>query len=210
MLIVKDLWYRYADEWVVRGTSLSVEPGEVVGLFGPSGCGKSTIGKLLAGFLKPQRGEILLDPYTGAHPVQLVLQHPERAMNPHWPVHRILAEPGTGPVAKGPAAPGPGADAPDLLSAGTATADLVDPSWLTRFPHEISGGELQRVNLARALLARPRYLIADEITASLDALTQARIWRILLEHARTHEIGVIAISHDPDLLAAVTERTIEL
>lgn len=193
MLIAKDLWYRYTTDWIVRGTSLTVEPGEVVGLFGPSGSGKSTIAKLLAGFLKPQRGQILLDPTTGAHPVQLVLQHPERAMNPHWTVRAILTETGATPA-----------------EVEAVDPHLVHPTWFDRFPHEISGGELQRVNLARALLARPRFLVADEISASLDAITQARIWHLLLDQARAHGIGVVAISHDPDLLAAVTDRVIDL
>ncbi|GAB2614103.1 ABC transporter ATP-binding protein [Kribbella endophytica] len=190
MLIAKDIWYRYERRgpWVVRGTSLSVAPGEVVGLRGPSGSGKSTVGRLLAGLLTPDRGEILLDPSSGAHPVQLVLQHPERAMNPHWRVRDILAEAGGQPSEPDPS--------------------LIRPEWLDRFPHEISGGELQRVNLTRALLSRPRYIIADEITASLDAVTQARVWQLLLEHARTDDIGVLAISHDDDLLAAIAQRTL--
>ncbi|WP_328997915.1 ATP-binding cassette domain-containing protein [Kribbella sp. NBC_00709] len=194
MLIAKDLWFRYHESWVVEGTSLSVEPGEFVGLFGPSGSGKSTIGRLLAGLLTPQRGQITIDPrQRGPHPVQLVLQHPERAMNPHWKVRDILTESG---ATRG--------------EIDTIDPELVRPTWLDRFPHEISGGELQRVNLARALLTHPRYLVADEITASVDALTQARIWHLLLNQAHTHNIGVLAISHDPDLLTAVTERTIDL
>nr|WP_202893568.1 ATP-binding cassette domain-containing protein [Kribbella italica] len=192
-MIAKDLWFRYTRDWVVQGTSLTVEPGEVVGLFGPSGSGKSTIGKLLAGFLTPTKGEILVDPRGSAHPVQLVLQHPERAMNPHWTVREILAETGA-----------------SQAEVEAVDPHLVRPVWFDRFPHEISGGELQRVNLARALLARPRYLVADEISASLDAITQARIWHLLLEQARAQEIGVVAISHDPDLLAAVTDRVIDL
>jgi peptide/nickel transport system ATP-binding protein len=78
------------------------------------------------------------------------------------------------------------------------------------YPHEISGGELQRVNLARALLARPRYLVADEITASLDAVTQVRVWDLLLERCRSAGIGVLAISHDRALLETVARRVIDL
>ncbi len=196
MLTAKDLWFRYSrrQPWIVQAISLSVAPGEVVGLCGPSGSGKTTIGRLLAGLLTPERGEIILDsPRTGAHPVQLVLQHPERAMNPHWRVRDILAESGAGQ-----------AEIADI------EPDLVHPAWLDRFPHEISGGELQRVNLARALLTRPRYVIADEISASLDTITQARIWHLLLAQARTHDTGILAISHDHDLLTAVSDRTIDL
>ncbi|MGC4938190.1 ABC transporter ATP-binding protein [Kribbella sp. DT2] len=197
MLTAKDLWYRYDRHtpWVVRGTSLSIAPGEIVGLCGPSGSGKSTLGRLLAGLLTADRGDISIEGQrrTDAHPVQLVLQHPERAMNPHWRVRDILAESGA------PRAELDGID-----------PELVRPGWLDRFPHEISGGELQRVNLARALLSHPRYVVADEISASLDAVTQARVWHLLLDRARTEGIGVLAISHDNDLLAAVTDRTIDL
>ncbi|MET9272952.1 ATP-binding cassette domain-containing protein [Kribbella sp. NPDC003557] len=200
MLIAEDPWFRYESPWIVQDLSLTVEPGEFVGLCGPSGSGKSTIGRLLAGLLTPTRGNVRAarpDSDTsrsrGAHPVQLVLQQPERAMNPRWRVRDVLLESG---------APAPALEDLD--------PNLVHPTWLNRFPHEISGGELQRVNLARALLAQPRYLVADEITASVDPLAQARIWQLLLDHASRHHIGVLAISHDQDLLTAVTSRTYEL
>ena len=111
-------------------------------------------------------------------------------MNPRWRIGRILAE--AGPV------PSDGEQ------------DLVSPVWLDRFPHEISGGELQRVNLARALRARPAYIVADEISSSLDPLTQALLWDRLLIHIHRNGLGVLAISHDPTLLAALTDRTATL
>src|SRR5690606_27737342 len=121
------------------------------------------------------------------HPVRLGLQHPQLAMAPRWTIREVLAE------ADPSARPDP---------------ELVAEQWLDRYPHEVSGGELQRVNLARALLARPRYLVADEISASLDALTQARIWHLLLERARSERIGLLVISHDGPLLDAVTSRLV--
>lgn len=195
MLRATDLWFRHSrrDPWVVEAMSLEIAPGEVVGLGGPSGAGKSTLGRLLAGHLVAQRGAVELDgapirPGAGtAYPVQLVMQHPERALDPYWKIAEVLAE------ARAPE-PFPGED------------EIVDPRWLDRFPHELSGGELQRVNLARALRAGPRYLVADEISASLDALTQARIWHLLGDLAREREIGVLAISHDRPLLERVASR----
>lgn len=214
MLEAAELRFRYGPHlpWVVDGASLTVAPGEVVGLRGPSGTGKSTLGRLLAGFLQPARGEVTVDgrPATahtrsreapaggtahrrrkaGPNPVQLVLQHPENAMDPRWTVREVLAE-----------------ARPDALR--LVDRELVATAWLDRYPHEISGGELQRVNLARALLTRPRYLIADEISASLDAITQAHVWHLLLGRARAERIGVLAISHDGPLLAAVADRTLD-
>ncbi|WP_081788345.1 ABC transporter ATP-binding protein [Candidatus Blastococcus massiliensis] len=194
MLQAEELWFRYAADrpWVLAGVDLRVEAGEVVGLCGPSGGGKSTLGRLLAGHARPDRGRVTVDGEVprsrrAPHPVQLVLQHPERAMDPRWTVRRILA----------------------AADAGAADERLVPAAWLDRYPHEISGGELQRVNLARALLARPRYLVADEISASLDAVTQARIWTLLLERCREAGIGVLAVSHDRPLLDAVAGRVLD-
>ncbi|MGY1848164.1 ABC transporter ATP-binding protein [Blastococcus sp. SYSU DS1021] len=199
MLRAEDVWFCYGRDrpWVLAGADLAIEAGEVVGLCGPSGGGKSTLGRVLAGFARPHRGRVTLDgrePRSGRapHPVQLVFQHPERAMDPRWTVRQVLAA--TGAPADEPAALDP---------------RLVDPGWLDRRPHEISGGQLQRVALARALLARPRHLVADEITASLDPVTQAAIWRLLLEHCRSAGIGVLAISHDRPLVDAVADRVVD-
>lgn len=199
MLSADGIWFRYGSDrpWVLAGVDLGIEAGEVVGLCGPSGGGKSTLGRVLAGHLRPDRGRVTVDGRPprlrrSPHPVQLVLQQPERAMDPRWTVRQVLAATGAG-------------------EAAVAGLDerLVVPTWLDRYPHEISGGELQRVNLARALLARPRYLVADEISASLDAVTQARIWTLLLEHCRDAGIGVLAVSHDRPLLEAVAGRVLD-
>lgn len=197
MLIARDVWFRYhrRGPWVLTGADLGVEPGEVVGLRAPSGRGKTTLGAVLAGLLRPDRGSVEVDgtPLAsgrGPRPVQLVLQHPERAMDPRWRIRDVLAEAGPG---------GPDDD-----------GGLVDPGWLDRFPHEISGGELQRVNLARALRARPAYLVADEISSSLDALTQAVLWRRVAAEVAARGTGVVAVSHDEPLLERVADRVVDL
>ncbi|MFQ4140478.1 ABC transporter ATP-binding protein [Nodosilinea sp. PGN35] len=187
MLKGNGLWFRYGAHlpWVVQERSLSVAPGQVVGLMAPSGYGKTTLGKLLAGYLAPTRGQITLDtqplPPRGYCPVQLVFQNPELAVNPRWRIDRILREGHPPPL-----------HYLDALG--------IHPGWLTRYPHELSGGELQRVAIARVLNRQTRYLIADEMTAMLDANTQALIWQVVLEFARQNQVGLIAISHDQPLL----------
>lgn len=195
MLSVADVSFRYHSRapWVLADVTLDVAPGEVVGVWGPSGCGKSTLGAIAAGVLSPAGGRVevegrALTSVTGPRPVQLVLQHAERAMNPRWRVRDLLAEAGD-PYSVDP--------------------ELVARNWYDRFPHEISGGELQRVNLERALLVRPAYLVADEISSSLDPITQAVLWLRVLGEVRARDLGVLAISHDRALLDRVADRVVD-
>ena len=82
--------------------------------------------------------------------------------------------------------------------------------WLTRWPHELSGGELQRFCVARSLGPDTRFLIADEMTTMLDAITQAQIWRAVLEIAKKREMGIVVVSHDMKLIQRLCQRVIEL
>jgi peptide/nickel transport system ATP-binding protein len=186
--------YRRRDPLAVRDATIRVGQGEIVGLRGPSGCGKTTLGRLLAGFLVPDRGTVTVGgvalPRRGTSPVQLVLQHPELAVNPRWRLGRILAEAGRTDQAL----------LDELSIAG---------GWLDRYPNELSGGELQRIAVARALLARPRFVVADEISAMLDPITQAQLWQVLVGRARAGEIGILAISHDDALLEVVADRSLD-
>ena len=187
MLNGEGLWFRYGAKlpWVVRDRTLSIAPGEVIGLMAPSGHGKTTLGKLLAGYLVPTQGRVTLDdqllPTQGYCPVQLVFQNPELSVNPRWRIDRILRE-------------GHSIRSHYLKSLG------IHPGWMTRYPHELSGGELQRVAIARILNPNTRYLIADEMTAMLDANTQALIWQVVLEFVHQYHVGIMVISHDKSLL----------
>jgi peptide/nickel transport system ATP-binding protein len=197
MLQAVDLRFRFDSRspWLLSSLSLSISPGEIVGLSGASGRGKTTLARLLAGYLIPTSGRVLLDdaPLTrrGYCPVQLVFQHPELTINPHFRISKALAE-----------------ACYDWQSLAEPLG--IDPSWLTRFPHELSGGELQRIALARALAPKTRYLIADETTAMLDAVTQAALWKLVLRVAKERNIGILAISHDTALLQRVAHRLVEL
>ncbi|PSN20769.1 ABC transporter ATP-binding protein [filamentous cyanobacterium CCP5] len=192
MLKGENLWFRYGAKlpWVVQDQSFPILPGEIVGLIAPSGYGKTTLGKLLAGYLLPTQGHVTLDeqplPSRGYCPVQLVFQNPELSVNPRWRIDRILRE-----------------GHPPQLHYLDALG--IHPGWMTRYPHELSGGELQRVAIARVLNRNTRYLIADEMTAMLDANTQALIWQVILEFVRQYQVGVIAISHDQPLLKRICQ-----
>ncbi|MEK5060803.1 ABC transporter ATP-binding protein [Paenibacillus sp. FSL H7-0326] len=196
-LEVKNLGFRYdrRQDWCMRDVHLSISSGEMVGLRGPSGAGKSTLARLLAGYLEPDEGVVLLDGtplslYKGYAPVQLVLQHPESAINPRWRMHKVLQEAGQH-------------DAELLHSLG------IEESWLARRPGELSGGELQRFCVARALGAGTKFLLADEMTTMLDAVTQAQIWNAVKKMAVERELGILVISHEGSLLSQLCSRIIE-
>lgn len=211
---------------VLDDVSLAVAPGERVQIAAPSGTGKTTLCRVLAGYLVPQTGEVLVDgaplPKRGVCPVQLVGQHPERALDPRLPMEASLEEVlrarekkrGARGESRGPRAAGKAsARRPSLVDAdiqGLLEELGIQRRWLSRYPHELSGGELQRFCIARALLARPRYLIADEISTMLDAVIQAQIWSVLLAEAAKHEMGLVFVSHSPALSARLATRVVEL
>lgn len=196
MLEAKRIGYRFdtAGPWLLEQLNLTVSPGEVVGLFGPSGAGKTTFAQIIAGNIQPDKGIVKVDgnsiPVKGACPVQLVWQHPEAAVNPKWRIKSVLQESGN-----------PDQTLLHLLG--------IKKEWMRRWPSELSGGELQRVCIARAFGSAPRYIIADEMTAMLDAVTQAEIWQIILHLAEQRDIGVLAISHNKPLLNKISNRVID-
>ncbi len=197
MLEGRDLSFRHHTRlpWLFQDLQLHIAPGEIVGLNGPSGCGKTTLARILAGYVRPVTGRVTLEgrllPRQGYCPVQLIYQHPELAINPRWRIAAALAE-GPPPTA-------------NILAALHINSD-----WLNRWPHELSGGELQRIAVARALISQTRYLLADEMTAMLDAATQAQIWHGVLRFAAEHQIGLLVISHDLPLLTRLGARVITL
>lgn len=186
MLKAHQLSFHYSSSApLLAAVSLTLEGGQWVGLSGDSGAGKSTLGKLLAGYLTPQAGNITLDgealPTRGVQPVQWLPQSPELAVNPRWRVGKILCE----------------AWQP---SEAQCQAFGVHQKWLSRYPQALSGGELQRVCVLRALAPEVRFLIADEISTMLDPITQLELWQALTQEAQQRQLGVLVISHDSALL----------
>jgi len=192
VLEAKDILFGYGKGPIILNkVNFTLSPGEVVGLPGPSGQGKSTLGKILSGYLAPKLGTVTFDagpiPTNGFCPIQLLFQHPELAINPRWKLRDVIHEGCT-----------PNPDTLERLN--------IDVRWLDRYPHELSGGELQRLALVRAMSERTRYLIADEMTAMLDPNTQALIWSAVLDWAKSRNVGVLAISHDIHLLQRIADR----
>lgn len=197
-LEAKNLSFSYENggRHILTRISLNIEPGERVGLVAPSGYGKTTLCRLLAGYEKPQEGTIWIDgvpieKINGAMPVQLIWQHPEQAVNPRWRMRKVLTEGGA-------------VNEKCIKQLG------IKKEWLDRFPSELSGGELQRFCIARALSSNPRYILADEITAMFDVVTQSEIWQALLKETHERNIGMMIVSHSESLLKRICTRKVDL
>lgn len=196
-LEARNIYFRYdrKQPWILEDCSVRVDRGECLAISAPSGYGKTTLAMLLSGYIKPVKGEILLDgkalPEKGVCPVQLIHQHPERAINPRWRLKRVLEESGK-------------------IDADVLHAFGIEHEWLDRFPRELSGGELQRFCVARALMSGADYLICDEISTMLDVITQAQIWNVVLEEAKKRNIGLIAVTHNMHLAKKIATRIVDL
>ena len=187
---------------VLEDISFSLELGKSLGIIGESGSGKSTLARLLCGLDYPDRGEILLQgqPLPSHRRdrhrlVQLVFQNSQAAMNPRKTIQQILAAP-TRYLA--------GLEGSALQARITQLLEQVGLSadYLHRRPHELSGGQAQRIGIARALAANPTLLVLDEPTSALDVSIQAQVLDLLTHLKQQHQLTLIFISHD----LAVVER----
>lgn len=175
---------------ILKNISISIPDNKVIGLMGDSGSGKSTLCKIMSGYIENYKGTVTLDKEMietkGYYPAQLIFQHPEKTMNPKWKMHKVLEESWSPPQ--------------DLMD----TFGLKD-NWLNRWPNELSGGELQRFSILRALNPKTKFIIADEISTMLDAVTQVQIWDALLDYCKKNKIGILAVSHDKELLDVIAD-----
>ena len=191
VLLVQNVSKSFGSLRAVDDVSFSLEQGDNMAIVGESGCGKTTLAKMIMGLIKPDEGSITAEPYS----LQMVFQDPHSSLDPLWTVRGILEEglwrhPLSGSVEK------------ILLAVG------LSPEILGRFPHEFSGGERQRIAIARALLAAPRVLVLDEAVSALDTLVQKQIMDLLKKLKQDFNLTYVFISHNLRLVRNFSDKII--
>jgi oligopeptide/dipeptide ABC transporter ATP-binding protein len=194
----------------VRGVSLALKPGEVLGLVGESGSGKSTLGRIMAGLYRPETGRVL---WTGRdlagldrtarrlfrRRVQIMFQDPVSSLNPRFTAGATVEE--------GLVIHGLGSPSERRARVGELLREVGLPAESARhFSHEFSGGQRQRLSLARALAVDPEILIADEPVSALDVSIQAQVINLLLDLRARRGLTLVLISHDLPLVRVVADR----
>ncbi|WP_079990680.1 ABC transporter ATP-binding protein [Haloarcula sp. CBA1127] len=194
----------------VCDVSLAVQRGETLGLVGESGCGKSTLAKLITGQLTPDSGKVRLDGTSVGglserstaqrRRVGVVFQHARGSFDPQWPVGRSIAEATGGATTASIHGTGPDAVA-ELLGSVDLAPEIAD-----RYPRELSGGQIQRVALARTIAHDPDVIVLDEPVSGLDMATQARVLSLLVDVQQQFGVGYLFISHDLDVVRFLADR----
>jgi len=219
LLEVRDLrcHFRLAGAWgggqtlkAVDQVSFRLFAGETLGLVGESGCGKSTLARLVLDLLKPTRGEVrfagadvhrLTGPRRQAfkRQMQIIFQDPYSSLNPRMTVRRMLEEPF--------AIHGLGRRTERQRWVEELLAEVgLGPEHLDRYPHEFSGGQRQRLGIARALALRPRLIVADEPVSALDVSIQAQILNLLTHLQERYGLTYLFISHDLSVISQISTR----
>ncbi|BDZ46176.1 dipeptide ABC transporter ATP-binding protein [Naasia aerilata] len=212
VLTVKDatVTYRHASSPALAPVSLDIQAGASIGLVGESGSGKTTLGRVIVGALRPTTGEVLVHGKTwqevrGRNPirrdVQMIFQDPYGSLTPWRTPRQAVAE--VLQRWRGLSRSASLAQAGDLL-------DEVGLPRLTfdKLPRQLSGGQCQRVGIARALASEPRLIVADEPTSSLDISAQAQILNLLMSLRASHGLSLVLISHDLSVIRHMTDTAL--
>lgn len=190
---------------VLTDVSLEIYKGETVGLVGESGCGKSTLARLIARIIKPSAGKILYrneDIFKSANypqKVQMIFQNPFFSLDPQMKVENIVIE-GVGRKYL------PKKEALERVKHYLEMVGLEDDEISTRYSYQLSGGQCQRVSIARALIMNPELIVLDEPTSCLDTVSQAQILELFKRLKAENKVGYLFISHDIRLLAHICDR----
>ena len=190
---VRDLHVRYGDFEAVKGVSFSLAEGEILGIVGESGSGKSTIAKVLMGLEKPFSGRIQMKVKS-----EMIFQDAVGSLNPRMTVRQTLEEVLQIKREK---------DSKRTTTSGELLAQVgLSEAVLDQYPREMSGGQCQRVSIARALACRPQVLIADEPVSALDVSVQARVLNLLRDLRRDLGLSILLIAHDLAVVKNVCDR----
>lgn len=206
--------FAYGSRRVLDDVSLSIDEGDSLGLVGESGAGKSTILRLLLGLATPLGGQVLfegtaLSPRDRAQvrrfrsSVQPIFQDPYSSLDPRQRIDRIVGEPLR---SLGLAS---GADAQRRITEALDAVGL-PADTARRYPHEFSGGQRQRIAIARAVVSRPRVLLADEPVSALDVTTRVQVLELLDRLRRENGLSLVMVSHDLTAIASACDRTVVL
>ena len=203
--------FRSADKtWftAVDGASISLQKGKTLGLLGQSGSGKSTLGQMMVGLLKPDSGELFFYGKLLSYPIrgqarrriQILFQHPEVSFNPQLTLRQSLVEPFK--------LMGKPFDDGAILS-------VIEPfglhaEHLSRYPGELSGGELQRAALARVTVLEPEMILLDEPTSMLDVITQAQMIDFLRRYQQQHQTAYLFITHSTALAEQFCDEIVKM
>ncbi|WP_327085238.1 ABC transporter ATP-binding protein [Nonomuraea sp. NBC_01738] len=203
MLSVTDLRMSFGDVRAVNGVTFALRPGEALGLVGESGCGKSTTGRMIVRLLEPTGGTVAFDGHDLTHlsprrmlpyrrDLQMIFQDPFASLNPRQTVQQLVAGPRK------------------LLDRAGVAALLervgLEAAHLDRYPHEFSGGQAQRIGIARALASEPKLVICDEPVSALDVSIQAQIVNLLADLREERGLAYLFIAHDLSVVRHLCER----